>query len=264
MLEWRFSMELKPSKIRYSQDSIARTFGKSTRHPFRPIGQTLDDILSGQCNVNSIPAISVEFRGGHWFTADNRRLWVFQKAEERGRCDKISVNVVFGMDETKFTTTNEGRYVSVRGDPGGYYWRRCPKVRGRSTEYSYEGLSSYRSPSHVNRPPSTSSLHVKPTTYEAYPAYHTRPASYTRNYSTYDYSQQEASPNQRNRSSESTTNSSFWDLCIILWTVVMPQLKIAVNYIYFVLIKLFIYYPCWKTCFMHYRQQKIKGLLWNL
>lgn len=82
-------MFLKPSEIRFSQDSIGNSFGGYTSHPFRRIGQTLDDILSGRCNVDSIPRISVMNRNGLWFTADNRRLWVFQQAEKRGKIEKI-------------------------------------------------------------------------------------------------------------------------------------------------------------------------------
>lgn len=132
-------MELRPSEIRYSQDSIARNFGRSTGHPLRPIGQTLDDILSGRCNVNSIPRISVVYRHGHWFTVDNRRLWVFQKAEERGKCDKILVYETSFIDDEKFTTTNEGRSVQVRGDPGGNLWRprRYPINKERRTPRTY-------------------------------------------------------------------------------------------------------------------------------
>jgi hypothetical protein len=48
------------------------------------IGETLDELLNGHCNVESIPKISVAQRNGKWFTSDNRRLWVFRKAEEIG------------------------------------------------------------------------------------------------------------------------------------------------------------------------------------
>lgn len=52
-------MYLRPSDIRFSQDSIGRTFGRCTSHPYKPIGETLDDILKGLINVNCIPGISV-------------------------------------------------------------------------------------------------------------------------------------------------------------------------------------------------------------
>lgn len=41
-------MYLRPSEIRFSQDSIGRSFGGYTSHPGRPIGETLDDILRGK------------------------------------------------------------------------------------------------------------------------------------------------------------------------------------------------------------------------
>lgn len=119
-------MFLKPSEIRFSQDSIGNSFGGYTSHPFRRIGQTLDDILSRRCNVDSIPRISVMNRNGLWFTADNRRLWVFQQAETRGKIEEIYVSVTFYINFNKFTTENNGMSVRVRGDPGGYLWRKEP------------------------------------------------------------------------------------------------------------------------------------------
>lgn len=119
-------MFLKPSEIRFSQDSVGNTFGGYTSHPFRCIGQTLDDILSGRCEVDSIPRISVMKRDGQWFTADNRRLWVFQQAEKRGKIEEIYVSVTFYISFNKFTTENNGMSVRVRGDPGGNLWKRVP------------------------------------------------------------------------------------------------------------------------------------------
>lgn len=119
-------MFLKPSEIRFSQDSIGNSFGGYTSHPFRRIGQTLDDILTGRCNADSIPRISVMNRNGLWFTADNRRLWVFQQAEKRGKIEEIYVSVTFYINFNKFTTENNGMSVRVRGDPGGYLWRKEP------------------------------------------------------------------------------------------------------------------------------------------
>ncbi|XP_061188837.1 uncharacterized protein LOC133196979 [Saccostrea echinata] len=213
-------MELKPSEIRYSQDSIARYFGRSTSHPFQPIGQTLDSILSGQCNVNAIPKISVVSRHGRWYTTDNRRLWVFQKAEERGYCDKITVYNAYYIDEEKFTTTNEGRSVTVRGDPGGYLWRRCPVVKGESRAYGYQGsrsMSTSGLQTYASRSSNTPTYQTRPTM----PVQISRPSSYTSSYSAYSTPER---PRQERREFSSmiieqekrTTNSSFWDRCVIL------------------------------------------------
>ena len=120
------SLYLRPLEIRFSQDSIGSTFGRSTSHPNKPIGETLDDILTGHINVHSIPSISVVKQNGLWFTADNRRLWVFQEAEKRGKCDKIYVRESGYINYNKMTTVNDGVSVYVRGNPGGYLWKRMP------------------------------------------------------------------------------------------------------------------------------------------
>ena len=117
-------MYLRPLEIRFSQDSIGSTFGRSTSHPYKPIGETLDDILTGHINVASIPSISVKKQSGLWFTTDNRRLWVFQEAEKRGKCDKIYVRETGYINCSKMTTVNDGVSVYVRGNPGGYLWEK--------------------------------------------------------------------------------------------------------------------------------------------
>ena len=124
---FHYTMYLRPSEIRFSQDSIGSTFGRCTSHPYRPIGETLDDILNGHINVHSIPSISVVKQNGLWFTADNRRLWVFQEAEKRGKCDKIYVRESGYINYNKMTTLNDGVSVYVRGNPGGYIWKRMPE-----------------------------------------------------------------------------------------------------------------------------------------
>lgn len=115
-------MFLQPSEIRFSQDSIGNTFGHYTNHPYKPIGETLDDIISG--SVTSLPDISVTKIKGFWYTADNRRLWVLQQAEQCGEIDDIYVSLIDKIKPNKFTTENDGISVEVRGDPGGRLWKR--------------------------------------------------------------------------------------------------------------------------------------------
>lgn len=142
-------MILRPSEIRFSQDSIGNTFGNYTLHRGIYIGQTLDDILSGHCNVQLIPSISVIKRNGQWFTSDNRRLWVFQEAEKRGKCDDIHAYETTYINFDKFTTCNEGRSVRVRRDPGGYLWRRTPTITNKSMalKTSHESVYNKRTSS---------------------------------------------------------------------------------------------------------------------
>jgi hypothetical protein len=113
-------MELKPSEIFYSQDSIMNKFGDYTPHGDTYIGETLDQLLNGHCNVLSIPNISVVQMNDKWFTSDNRRLWVFRKAEEIGFLKKIEVEEIGYIRDNKLTTENGGTSIRVRGGgPGG-------------------------------------------------------------------------------------------------------------------------------------------------
>ncbi|XP_045170382.2 uncharacterized protein LOC123532856 [Mercenaria mercenaria] len=122
-------MYLKPSEIFFSQDSINNVFDKNCGHRYKPIGETLDALCEGRCSVNSIPTISVVKHNNKWFTADNRRLWVFRNLERLGKCDKIYVSEGFYIPPSKFTTYNGGESVHVRnGSPGGF-WHRKPSVK---------------------------------------------------------------------------------------------------------------------------------------
>lgn len=128
-------MNLRPSYIFYTQDSISNRFGWSTSHSNMYIGETLDALINGLATVNSIPRIGVFWQNGKWFTKDNRRLWVFRKAEELGIVDVITVDIVPKVEPIKFTTFNNGSSVRVRrNDPGGVAWRRfsAESIRNQS------------------------------------------------------------------------------------------------------------------------------------
>ena len=117
-------IRLAPSEIRFSQDSISNSFGDNTYHAGQCIGETLDDIVRNPDTADLIPNISVFDKDGTWITSDNRRLWVFQKAEELGILRSIDVSVKHKIYHAKFTTTSDGRYVRIRGNnPGGHLWR---------------------------------------------------------------------------------------------------------------------------------------------
>lgn len=140
-------MYLKPSDIHFSQDSISNTFGKKTQHRNTYIGETLDELINGTATVFSIPTISVFTHKGKWFTSDNRRLWVFRKAEELGilRSIPVSENLlsIIGIKTPKLTTKNGGLSVSVRGnDPGGHTWRQLNEERSRNQYHNNTHLSN--------------------------------------------------------------------------------------------------------------------------
>ncbi|XP_056015979.1 uncharacterized protein LOC130053218 isoform X2 [Ostrea edulis] len=111
---------LAPSDIYFSQDSISNRFGVSTRHYNKSIGETLDDILRGQCSINDIPTISVVSKRNVWVTADNRRLWIFKKLQTLGKCEKITVKATSYINPKKCCVQPN---IRVRGYEGGYLWR---------------------------------------------------------------------------------------------------------------------------------------------
>ncbi|CAG2201991.1 unnamed protein product [Mytilus edulis] len=130
-------MYLRPTEIFYSQDSIANTFGRSTRHRNVYIGDTLDELINGSATVKSIPAISVFWRDDKWFTQDNRRLWVFRTAEELRILTSIPVYETYGINSNKFTTYNGGSSVRVRGNTGGFVWRQLCTERSINQNENY-------------------------------------------------------------------------------------------------------------------------------
>ena len=89
-------------------------FGDYTPHGNTYIGETLDQLLNGHFNVQSIPNISVVERNGKRFTSDSRRLWVLRKAEEIGFLNSIYVNETYYINDNKFTTENGGTSIRVR------------------------------------------------------------------------------------------------------------------------------------------------------
>ena len=138
-------MYLKPSEVRFSQDSINNVFHPACLHSSTRIGETLDDLLLGRCNISSIPAISVCRINNTWYTADNRRLWVFQKYEELNAIEKGNVQIYVTqkswIPEHKMTTTNGGTSVDVRRDAGGTFWKKCQNTRHRQLHQTPRTLS---------------------------------------------------------------------------------------------------------------------------
>jgi len=140
-------MEIRPSQIFYSQDSILNRFGDYTPHANMYIVETLDHLLEGRCNVDDIFTMNVMKRNGEWFTSDNRRLWVFRTAEQIGFLETVKVNVIYYISNNKFTTVNHERSVRVRrGGPGGRIWKNWKPHRPISNT-----VRSYQPCNYLNR-----------------------------------------------------------------------------------------------------------------
>ncbi|CAI9741457.1 Hypothetical predicted protein [Octopus vulgaris] len=106
------SMELRPSEIRYTQCSIQPKFSGGAS-----LQKTVNDIVAGRIKIEDFPPITVAPHEGNYHSLDNRRLWVFKRLEDRGRCSKIKVKVssVNLKRHRKFTTTNGGTSIKIKG-----------------------------------------------------------------------------------------------------------------------------------------------------
>jgi hypothetical protein len=68
------TLELQPSEIRYTQDSISEEFGHDKS---KTIDDTYRELLYGAIDVKNIRFISVVFHDDlYWVTSGNRRLYV--------------------------------------------------------------------------------------------------------------------------------------------------------------------------------------------
>ena len=116
---------LRPSDIRYTQSTISNKFTDGGL-----IGVLLDDVVVGRCFLTSIKRIEVKLVDGVWFSADNRRLWVFKQLEFLGHCPAVQVKVVNYVHSKKCTSENGGLEVTVRGgDPGGIWFSKIQEIK---------------------------------------------------------------------------------------------------------------------------------------
>ncbi|CAC5394657.1 unnamed protein product [Mytilus coruscus] len=143
-------MKLRPSEIFFSQDSISNKWGEQSSCRSKLIGKTLDELLTEHISLKDIPNITVVIKNGKFYTADNRRLWIFRKAEELGFVHTIEVDHVARrhVKRKKFTTNNGGISIKIRGsgDPGGITWKTW---KPNSNQDKKENTEKFALRSHV-------------------------------------------------------------------------------------------------------------------
>ncbi|KAL3877302.1 hypothetical protein ACJMK2_035032 [Sinanodonta woodiana] len=104
------SICIRPSDIRYTQESISCRFqiGKN-------IGTVIKEIMNEECKISDIPEIEVMVKDGVYYSADNRRLYIFKILEAKGLVADISVRLVKRIKKSKWTTKTQGLAIDVRG-----------------------------------------------------------------------------------------------------------------------------------------------------
>jgi len=89
-----------PSTLRFCQDSIPKRFRDG-----RLLTDTLRELQAGTVGVDDIPKISVFEMDGHFYSTDNRRLWVFQQFGER---ITVKLEDLSQVDPRRFRILNGG------------------------------------------------------------------------------------------------------------------------------------------------------------
>ena len=102
-----------PSKVRFSQSSINYRFKDRT---MGTIDDLAEGLRSGKIAPSDIPPIRVLEINGQLFTLDNRRLEAFRRAGVDIPY-RYATPEEIARERWKFTTTNEGMTILVRGEP---------------------------------------------------------------------------------------------------------------------------------------------------
>nr|XP_039273690.1 uncharacterized protein LOC120347692 [Styela clava] len=144
---------LRPSEIRFTQDSIAGRFQDGGF-----LNNAIYNIQKGVLSPEDFPHINVVSKNGKLYSFDNRRLYIFRVCEFEGIIDKIPVQRVesWRLREDRFTTENDGVTLYVRQG-------------GTKRHYRKPWLQELDDRGNRNLPPSTSNYVVNnnqsPTTF---------------------------------------------------------------------------------------------------
>jgi hypothetical protein len=97
---------MNPNDVRFSQGSISYRFRD---------GGTIEDLAqglrSGRIQPSDVPSLRLVEKDGLFYTLDNRRLEAFRRAGVALPWRMVTA------ESWKFTTTNQGVSVRVRGQP---------------------------------------------------------------------------------------------------------------------------------------------------
>jgi antirestriction protein len=70
------NLNLKPSDIMYSQNSIGNKFKNGDQ-----IGEVLDNIMEDRLSISKLPTIEVKCIDGRYVSSDNRRVWILKQLD---------------------------------------------------------------------------------------------------------------------------------------------------------------------------------------
>jgi RHS repeat-associated protein len=104
--------EIDAGAVRFSQDSIRRTFTDG-----RSVAELAEGLKNGTIDPASVPPIRILEKNGQIFSLDNRRLAAYQEAGIPIRYQKATFkDLVNSLARDKFSTGNGGTSIRVRGE----------------------------------------------------------------------------------------------------------------------------------------------------
>jgi hypothetical protein len=129
------NLNLKPSDIMYSQNSIGNKFKNGDQ-----IGEVLDNIMEDKLSISKLPTIEVKCIDGRYVSSNSRRLWILEQLERLGSANQVSVKIARRMCRRKSARTSN---VRIRGMGPGGIW--VFKERGDVDEVNFKmnSLSFY-------------------------------------------------------------------------------------------------------------------------
>src|SRR6218665_348628 len=102
--------DLRPTEIRYSQDSIS--------HKFRDgnfLTSTFAQLISGKLKVESLLKIEYIGKDGNFYvTSGNRRLFLYKHLQDAGFLSTITASKSSSSEIPNFTTTCNGQRIECR------------------------------------------------------------------------------------------------------------------------------------------------------
>jgi hypothetical protein len=99
-----------PAQVRFSQRSVSFRFRDQ-----RTIDELAEGLKSGKVRPEDVPPLRLVEKNGVYFTLDNRRLEAFRRAGVMIPWRMATAEEI-ANESFKFTTTNDGISVKVRGE----------------------------------------------------------------------------------------------------------------------------------------------------
>jgi hypothetical protein len=102
---------MNPNSVRFSQSSVSYRFRDGGT-----IGDLAEGLRTGRIRSGDVPPLRLVEKDGVYYTLDNRRLEAFRRAGIAIPW-RMATPEEIAAEEWKFTTTNDGVSVRVRGEP---------------------------------------------------------------------------------------------------------------------------------------------------